>query len=1005
MNALWCIELLGRFRALGADRTITRFSTQKTAALLAYLALYPGRSHSRDSLFELLWPECDPDAGRNRLSVALSSLRRQLEPPPIPSGAVIQADRHTVRLAEGAVESDAAEFLRLLDSARLAESSESLRKLEAAMELFAGELLPGFYDDWIDAERSRMSDRALQAMRTLAANCALRGDTLGALEWKRRCEALDAPAASEAPSVIEREARSRSGTTGTQLTSVRRAAVKSPPFRDEQAPRREPRRPHLPLRPNRFFGREEELKRLGEWLSLEGATRVVTLTGPGGGGKSRLALEAAHRLGPAFKGETHFVALAEATCGRQVTEAVLSAVGGRLESGECPLERLSLALGGRPSLIVLDNFEQLVEMGGVEALCALVETAPEARWLVTSRRRLGLQSEAVLAVPPLPLPEATEAEVPLAPEDLLTYDGVRLFVERAQGARPDFQITHRNASVIDAICRKLEGLPLALELAAARAQVLSPAQMLATLEERLAVRSELLISRQRDRAARHRTFEAAIEWSYELLPSPLQTFLAGLSVFHGGWSAAAASAVCDRPDALESLADLTDCSLIRPESGTGDQRFEMLEMVREFAADRFSASEHHVHSSRHARWYVEWLEARVHAGMVKGPLSEIEAELPNLRAALRWAQEFEPVLALRLATAAEPFLHLRGLWAEAKAALDHSLSRATDVTPELRAEALVALGHINVRLSDRSAAQAALDEAEALARQHGMTAVEALATRYALRPALEENEATLHRSLALAEQTGDAALVAGSAVSLGNFLIEVRRADEAQTHYARALELFRALEDPVGEAQALNCLGAAAMDRADWDEAQALLERALELRRESGDTQGLAMTLFNLGAVWDSLGDKNRSRQLVSEARREYEKAADFGGLILCLRILGDMACEQGCSRESSGYFRKGLDMAVARRDSWAAATILQGLVPLLSALDKKRAAVRALGAALEAVDGYWERLEQRAEGYAGELSTALGEPMFDAALGEGRRLSWQELIVLTDSAGVNRQF
>jgi predicted ATPase len=320
----------------------------------------------------------------------------------------------------------------------------------------------------------------------------------------------------------------------------------------------------LPPQFTRFFGRAEEIARL-EGLLLDEQARLVTLTGPGGSGKTRLALEVARQVLEPFRGAVWFVPLADLADSRLIVDAVGEALSIQQVPGVERLEQVVEVLSRQPTLLVLDNFEHLLreeegERGEREdgrgrkrteenttspphhlttSPTALVRTllsrVPTLACLVTSRQRLELAGEREYRVRPLPTPEGvtTLAEV-------VRCESVRLLVDRAQAARPDFQVTARNVSAVAALCDGLEGIPLALELAAARAQVLTPAQMVAQLEQRF----DFLVSRRRDVAARHRTLRAAMEWSYQLLPLELQRFFARLSVFRGGWTLEAAAAVC-----------------------------------------------------------------------------------------------------------------------------------------------------------------------------------------------------------------------------------------------------------------------------------------------------------------------------------------------------------------------------------------------------------------------------------------------------------------------------
>jgi hypothetical protein len=493
------IELLGGLRVRLADKIIARFSTQKSAALLAYLAFYRHQTHPREVLLEMLWPESDPHAGRARLSTALWSLRRQLEPPDTPSGSVLQATHFAIGLNPAVVTTDVAEFLAAFRrAARATNGSERLRWLRQAAQLYQGELLPGCYEEWVLAEQRRMADLYEQVEHVLRAADLKTGTLVAGLATLPKSDASPTSAASAS----------------------------------------------LPATFTRFFGREEELARLQEWLSpltaLSLRPRLVTLTGAGGTGKTRLSLEAARRLAEVYQEAVWWVSLADlrdpGLIGSSLVEALPLSRSGTIE----PLEQVIAFLKARqgaPSLLVLDNFEQLVEEGA-QIVQTLLEQAPGLTCLVTSRRLLTLAAEHELALLPLPVPQGGE---PL--ERLSLNESVKLFMDRAQQIRTDFQVTHKNAAAVAELCGKLEGIPLALELAAARIRVMTPGQMLSLMQQRF----DLLVSRKQDAIERHQSLQAAVEWSYQLLSPELRDFFAQLSVFRGGWTLEAAEVVCEEP--------------------------------------------------------------------------------------------------------------------------------------------------------------------------------------------------------------------------------------------------------------------------------------------------------------------------------------------------------------------------------------------------------------------------------------------------------------------------
>lgn len=453
------------------------------------------------------------------------------------------------------------------------------------------------------------------------------------------------------------------------------------------APTPAPRACGLPLSLTRFFGRVEAVRAVQESL-LAPAPRLVTLTGPGGAGKTRLAAEAAPQVGAALGGPVVFVPLAALSEHARLAGAVADALHLPRTSAD-PFDQIIEALSPTPALLVLDNMEQL-GAGGARFVQALLERVPMLTCLATSRHRLGLEGEHEMPVLPLPTPAH-----PGTPERLLEFASVQLFADRAQAARPDFQVTRRNAEAVAALCHRLEGIPLALELAAGWSGALTPAQMLA----RLGRRFDLLVSRRQDASPRHRTLWAAMDWSYRLLPADMQQFFARLSVFRSGWTLEAAGAVCAAPRALDSLAELRDRSLVTAEENeAGGMRFRLLETLREFGAAQLVDGARGALARGHAAYFSSIAqEAKPHltgADQARW-LDRLEDDHDNLRAALDWHQapEGDADAGLRLAANLVRFWQVRGHLTEGRAIFAALLARP-GADAEARAEALDGAGSL-----------------------------------------------------------------------------------------------------------------------------------------------------------------------------------------------------------------------------------------------------------------------------------------------------------------------
>src|SRR5579871_2410715 len=642
------VELFGELRLVQADQTITRFRTQKVAAVLAYLALYIRQGHTREEIVDRFWPEMDLDAGRNNLSTLLVSLRRQLEPMGVPQGSVLMADRRNVRLNADVVTTDVAEFDALLKAVgKMASTEEQRSALERAVALYRGDLLPGIYDEWATQEQDRCRARYVDALvawgrclqaageydtalsllqraitadpyreEVYASRMRLQaglGSPASALETYRQLEGFLKENLGVAPGgkaralaeLLHKDPKALLMTAGSHAVVTQRT---NPPERvpPRSAPRPDPIPPSaqppstLPLQMTRFFEREQELAQLEAFLT-DGITRLLTLTGPGGTGKTRLAIEVARRVAPAFAGRVWFVSLADLIEPALIPFALASAFGLPAADRSDPLEAAVAALSAAPCLLILDNFEHLLRAGGsaskgdhpissgaVALVRLLLGRVPGLVCLVTSREPLHLDGEQAFALMPLSLP-SQDMEI----ESLMGCGSVALFADRARLVRPDFALTTNNREAIGALCRRLEGMPLSIEMAAAWMNTHPPARILQRLEQQL----DLLVSRRRDLPPRQQSLRATIEWSYELLSEPECTLLARLSVFAGGWTEEAAVAVCsdmreedgDRADSeapflsetavRDALRGLVEKSLVRYEAQEAAERYRMLETI------------------------------------------------------------------------------------------------------------------------------------------------------------------------------------------------------------------------------------------------------------------------------------------------------------------------------------------------------------------------------------------------------------------------------------------
>src|SRR5215213_10113162 len=450
---------------------------------------------------------------------------------------------------------------------------------------------------------------------------------------------------------------------------------------------------NLPLQPTPLVGRVREVEEVAERLRSD-QVRLLTLTGPGGTGKTRLALQAGADLLDEFDDGVFFVALAAITDRALVAPTVVRAIGLTERRNQPPEELLKGFLRDRQTLLLLDNFEQVLESAPL--LAELLSSAPNLKILITSRTPLRLYGEHEFPVPPLSLPDPSSLATL---ESLTQYGAVRLFVERAKAVKPDFSLTQANAPAVAEICARLDGLPLAIELAAARIKLLPPQAMLSRLGNRL----KLLTGGARNLPQRQRTLRGAIEWSYELLDEGEKVLFGRLSVFSGGNTLEAVEAVCDAEgdfpmDVFEGVSSLLDNSLLQQKEGfDGEPRFAMLETIREYASERLEdSSDAEAARHAHAEYFLalaEEAEPMLWGAEDAAWLDRLEHEHDNMRAALSWSIEHEEAeLALRLGGALRWYWYMEGYYGEGRRWLEAALGKDWGVAAEARARALEGVG-------------------------------------------------------------------------------------------------------------------------------------------------------------------------------------------------------------------------------------------------------------------------------------------------------------------------
>lgn len=708
---------------------------------------------------------------------------------------------------------------------------------------------------------------------------------------------------------------------------------------------------HLPVVPTSFVGREREVAAVHRLL---GAARLVTLVGPGGVGKTRLALAVTARCSTDFADGAVFVDLAPLADPADVAAALAAALGVREMPGRALPETLTDALRDRHLLLLLDNCERVA--GAAPLVAALLAACPRLAALATSRLPLHLRAEQEFPVAPLATPDCGLPAAALA-----AFPAVALFATRARAVAPEFTVTDDNAAAVAAICAQLDGLPLAIELAAARVKLLPPGAMLARLDHRLA----LLTGGPRDLPARQRTLRDTIAWSHELLAATEQRVFRRLGVFSGGGTLAALAAVAADaadPDPLDAVAALVDQSLVyRGEGPDGEPRFGMLETIREYAAEQLAAhGEADASRRRHADYYLglaEAAEARLRGGEQPAWLGRLEAEHANFQAALAWCLAAgEGARGLRLAGALGAFWHRRGHLSLGCDWLARLLAAGPSgaETAATRAKALCGLGQLAYSRMDIAAALRALEESVGLRRRQGDAGgrglAEALTWLGAARLSADWDllrvRAALDEAAALARAADDPWTLAGALTRLGMALLTCGDAAAAGPTLEESLALWRATGDRWGEGWALFYLGNTAELAGDAATARARYEASLDAWRAGGDVVGTAGALGYLGNLAHRAGDEAAARRHYEAGLTILRSTGNRVGVAYALGRLGGVAAAQGDAPGAARRYRESLAIFHELGYGRGLAEWLTSLADTVGAAGDGPLAARLLGAA-----------------------------------------------------------
>jgi predicted ATPase/class 3 adenylate cyclase len=713
---------------------------------------------------------------------------------------------------------------------------------------------------------------------------------------------------------------------------------------------------NLPRQLSSFIGREEEI--VAAEARLAGTT-LLTLTGAGGVGKTRLALEIGAHLASSFPDGIWLVELAALTDGELVDDAVATALKVKQRAGTPILAALVEDIAERRMLLILDNCEHLLQ-SVVATADELLRRCPNVKVLATSREALGIPGEALLPVPSMSLPSPDRGVMDTTA--LADSDAVRLFVDRASAVQPGFGLTPANADAVAQICRRLDGIPLAVELAAARVRSLPPGQIAARLDDRF----RLLTGGSRTALPRHRTLRAAMDWSFDLLNDTEQAILPRLSVFAGAFSLEAAESVTsgdpvDEHDVLDLLGRLVDRSLLAAEEGTTeDARFRMLETIRDYAQERLAESgEAAARFARHQAWYAGLVD-RARPAFFSGPVqpewvARLAADHDNLRAALRWAHE-DPAGAdaeLSMASGLWRFWEVRGDLEEGSSWLERALARVGGEVSNRRASALTGAGVLAAHRGD-----------------------------YARASAFHEASLMLHREL------GNPLAIATACNNLASVAIERSDLGRARELYSEAIELTREGGDKLGAAYTLINLADLTSRMGDAAGADRLFAESIALLEKLGDRWGVAHASTRLAQAARRRGDLETARVRFEDALSIHRQASDRHGEARVLAHLADVAADGGDQASAESLYRESLALRTQLGDRIGIATVIERLAGVSE--DRPERAAALLGGAEAIRDGIGAprsaAAAARVDQFLAGLHRTSGAETVRRALDEGRR-------------------
>lgn len=922
------IRLLGRFQLQYQEKALNRSNTSRLQSLLAYLVLHRDTPVSRQQMAFLFWPDSSEAQARTNLRKLLHMLRAALPN----ADQYLYIDQHTVQWQPSArFTLDVDEFLAL------AGQSTSIEDLRAAVQIYAGDFMPDCYDDWAQTLRDELRQTYLATLekllnllaeakqlqealhygqillrqdptreetyRSLMGLYAQRGDRASIARIYKTCSTVLEQELGVEPSPATDKAYENFIAQATDWTS---ASETTEGFAKEHVLH------NLSASLTSFIGRAQELEQINTLLSKH---RLVTLTGPGGIGKTRLAVAAAREMFSQYRDGIFLVDLAPINDSGMVTMAIADALQASDEVRAAGLDGLINLLSDQNMLLLLDNCEHLTEEAGLTAL-SLLQACPDLRMLATSRKVLNVYGETAWQVPALPAPPEIEKADTQEPtpqtESLQTNESVILFVERAVSTLPTFKPTAEALLPIGEICRHLEGMPLAIEMAAARVKMLTVHQIVERLDNVL----DLLKSASTTDLPRHQTMEAVMDWSFAMLSPSERNLFARLSVFSGDFSLQAAEKICQgdgipEEQILELLAGLADKSLIETLPTLPEARFRLHEIARQYALQRLDAQGEIRHwQNRYVDYFVglaEEAEPKMRGANQLEWLNRLELEQENLRAALSLALEEDTTtdprnaeFAARLAGGLWLFWFIRGHFSEGRRWSERALALLERTGNPSRAlgKVLYTVASFCYFQGDFSQANVLSKRSLRVCKTHKDRFGEVVSYHHlgmigAAQGDLAEGAKHLNQGLKIATQLGDAWLIVLIRIDLGELAIAASDRDAAFEQYQQSLEIARQFGDKFQILYILTNLAEHALQRGDLRQAVMLTEESLSLSNLIGEKRGISYALERLGQIATQEGQFQRAGELFKESLQVIRGMRDRENIIERLVDLADHEVQQ----------------------------------------------------------------------------------------------------------------